>query len=57
MLHVFGVPDGVIKRDALARLRENEVFIENNFYGCLHEMSIEVIDNWNNRQVRKIFIC
>ena len=53
-LHVGGLPDiGTAKRDAFNRLRMNNVFVQNNFYGCLHEMSVEVIDDSNNRQVRK----
>ena len=50
-LHVGGLPQGPLKRDALERLKKNGVFTQNNFYGCLQEMSIETVDGYNNRQV------
>ena len=50
-LHVGGLPEGNVKRVAVARLNRNGVFVENEFYGCLKEMTIETTDNNNNYEV------
>ena len=52
-LHVGGLKDEKIRKDALDRLQKNGVSIQNNFFGCLHAMSIETADTWNYRQVRE----
>ena len=55
-LHVGGLPQGGIRNDAVKKLIKNGVTTEQNFYGCLHSMTIETVDEWNNRQVRIISI-
>ena len=53
--HVGGLPEGNVKRAAVARLNKNGVFVEDEFYGCLKEMTIETTDNYNNYEVRVNF--
>ena len=56
-LHVGGLPQGGVKNDAVNRLKRSGVFIEQNFYGCIHSMTLETVDEYNNRQVRMISIA
>ena len=50
-LHVGGLPQGGIRNEAMGRLKNNGLPTEPNFYGCLHSMTIETVDKYNNRQV------
>ena len=52
-LHVGGLPDGNVKREAMARLNKNGVFVNDKFYGCMKEMTIETTDEYNSYEVGK----
>ena len=52
-LHVGGLPDGNVKREAMARLNNNGVFVNDKFYGCMKEMTIETTDEYNSYEVGK----
>ena len=49
--HIGGLPDGPLRRDALQRLEKNDVIIDKNFYGCMHSLEVETIDEYRNRKV------
>ena len=54
-LHVGGLPDGNVKREAMARLNDNGIFVNDKFYGCMKEMTIETTDEYNSYEVGKYY--
>lgn len=51
-LYIGGLPDGNVKRGAIERLNKNDVYVRDNFYGCMKEMTIDTTNEYYNFEVK-----